>query len=59
MGFEQAFLRPKLTERQNKEYYVLRSWVQIPPGPLFLLYNYGIELRLIQHVVGQIQQQCH
>ncbi len=33
MGFEQAFLHPKLTDQQNIEHYVLRSGVQIPPSP--------------------------
>src|ERR687893_2422081 len=30
----------------------LRSWVQLPPGSLFLLYNYGIALSLILTIVG-------
>jgi hypothetical protein len=38
---------------------LLRSWVQIiPPGPLFLLYNYGIGLSSFWITVGQIEQQC-
>jgi hypothetical protein len=33
---------------------LLRSWVPLPPGPfLFLLYNYGIKIRLILTIVGQ------
>ena len=35
---------------------LLRSWVQIPPGPLLSVVQYGIKSRLFLVIVGQNSQ---
>jgi hypothetical protein len=50
----------KVVKREIKEgkesMWLPRSWVQIiPPSPLYLLSNYGIEMSLILTIVGQNQ----
>jgi hypothetical protein len=53
VGFEQAFLHPKLTRRQNREQYAEVVGSNHPTRSIFInLVKYGIRLSLLWLIVG-------